>query len=149
QDATLKPGQDMNIGGYQLTFLGNFYENGPGTQTVNAIVQVWHDGQLQGYIYPGRTYYQNFANQPASHISIQTFGLTDLYVYLNDWSGTTQVTLNVFVNPLVPLVWLGGIIMLFGGIVCWWPERRKATRKRSATIVETPPASVQPKEVPV
>jgi len=149
QDATLKPGQDMTIGGYQLTFLGNFYENGPGTQTVNAIVQVWHGGQLQGYIYPGRTYYANFANQPASHISIQTFDLTDLYVYLNDWNGTTQATLNVFVNPLVPLVWLGGVIMLLGGIVCWWPERRKVPRKRRATVIETPPASIQPKEVPV
>lgn len=149
QDATLKPGQDMHIGGYQLTFLGNFYENGPGTQTVNAIVQVWHGGQLQDYIYPGRTYYANFANQPASHISIQTFDLTDLYVYLNDWNGTTQATLNVFVNPLVSLVWLGGAIMLLGGIICWWPERRKVLRKRQATVVETPVASVQPKEVPV
>ena len=149
QDATLKPGQDMNIGGYQLTFLGNFFENGPGTQTVSAIVQVWHDGQLQGYIYPGRTFYQNFANQPASQISISTFGLTDLYVYLNDWNGTSQASLNVFVNPLVPLVWLGGLVMLLGGIVCWWPERRKIVRKQQAIEVEQSPASVPPKEVTV
>jgi cytochrome c-type biogenesis protein CcmF len=149
QDTTLKPGQDMNIGGYQLTFLGNFFENGPGTQTVSAIVQVWREGQLQGYIYPGRTFYQNFANQPASQISISTFGLTDLYVYLNDWNGTSQASLNVFVNPLVPLVWLGGLTMLLGGIVCWWPERRKVVRRQHAAVVEQSPASTQPKEVPV
>ena len=152
QDATLKPGQDLQIGGYQLTFLGNFFENGSGTQSVSAIVQVWRDGQLQEYIYPGRTFYENFANQPASQIAISTFDLTDVYVYLNDWSGTSQVTLNVFVNPLVPLVWLGGLMMLLGGIVCWWPERRKVTRTRTIRVkdsVQPLPASVETKEVSV
>jgi cytochrome c biogenesis factor len=28
-------------------------------------------------------------------------------------------------NPLVPLVWSGGVLMLLGGIACWWPERRR------------------------
>lgn len=155
QDATLKPGQDMNIGGTQLTFLGNYEENGPGTDSVYAIVQVWRGGQLQGYIYPGRTFYQNFANQPASQISIETFNLTDLYVYLNDWSGATQASLNVYVNPLVMLVWLGGVLMLLGGIVCWWPERRKLARRgRSVAATKTENArehvaSEQLKEVPV
>lgn len=152
QDATLKPGQNLQIGGYQLTFMGNFFENGPGTQSVEAIVQVWRDWQLQEYIYPGRTFYENFANQPASQIAISTFGLTDVYVYLNDWSGTAQVTLNVFVNPLVPLVWLGGLIMLLGGIVCWWPEGRKVQRTRAKREISgEQPASVsaETKEVVV
>jgi len=26
---------------------------------------------------------------------------------------------------LTPLVWLGGLLMLVGGIICWWPERRR------------------------
>ncbi len=89
QDALLKPGQEIHIAGYQFTYLGNFEETYPGTDTVKAIVQIWHNGQLQAYIYPGRVFYKNFDNQPASLISISTFGLTDFYVFLADWQGAT------------------------------------------------------------
>ncbi len=88
-------------------------------------MQVWHDGKLQQYIYPGRQFYANFGNQPASIISITTYGLTDLYVFLAEWTGPAEATIRVFVNPLVPLVWLGGLVMVLGGIICWWPERRR------------------------
>ncbi len=73
QDALLKPGQEIHIAGYQFTYLGNFEETYPGTDTVKAIVQIWHNGQLQAYIYPGRVFYKNFANQPASLISISGY----------------------------------------------------------------------------
>ncbi len=125
KDSVLKPGQEMNVAGYKLTYFGNIEETGPGTDTVKAILQVWRDGQLQHYIYPGREFYQNFGNQPASQISISTFGLTDVYVLLDNWNGASQATIRVFINPLMPLVWYGGLFMLLGGIICWWPERRK------------------------
>ena len=139
QDALLKPGQEIHIAGYQFTYLGNFEETYPGTDTVKAIVQIWHNGQLQAYIYPGRVFYKNFDNQPASLISISTFGLTDFYVFLADWQGATQATIRVFVNPLTVLVWYGGALMLIGGIVCWWPSRsKKALRSTMAAALSSP-----------
>jgi len=92
---------------------------------------------LQTYIYPGRTVYRSFDNQPVSLIPITTFGLTDLYVYLNDWTGASQATINVFVNPLVPLVWYGGLVMLVGGILCWWPQRRRSVRAAHTAATQT------------
>ncbi len=137
QDALLKPGQEIHIAGYQLIYLGNFEETYPGTDTVKAIVQIWHNGQLQAYIYPGRVFYKNFDNQPASLISISTFGLTDFYVFLADWQGASQATIRVFVNPLTPLVWYGGFLMLIGGIVCWWPSRSKNTVRSIAAALSS------------
>ncbi len=125
KDAVLKTGQEMSVAGYRLVYFGNLDTNASDNETVVSQLQIWHDGQLQGYIYPGRTIYRSYQNQPVSLIPITTFGLTDLYVYLNDWTGATQATINVFVNPLVPLVWYGGFFMLLGGIVCWWPSRRR------------------------
>ena len=125
QDAVLKPGQQISLAGYQLVYFGNVDLKYPDVEIITAQLQVWHDGQLQQYIYPGRDFYPNFGNQPASIISITTHNLTDLYVFLADWNGPSQATIRVFVNPLVPLVWLGGLLMLLGGITCWWPERRK------------------------
>src|SRR6202022_2195040 len=134
------PEQEMNVAGYQLVYLGNIDETRPGVGKVTAQLQVWHEGQLVEYIYPGRQLYQNFAGQPASLISISTFGLTDLYVFLDNWQGPSSATIRVFVNPLVPLVWLGGLLMLLGGITCWWPERR---RRRTNEFVQ-PEATTVP-----
>jgi cytochrome c-type biogenesis protein CcmF len=126
QDAVLKPGQEMNVAGYKLVYLGNIDRTYPDVEILTAQLQVWHDGQLQQFVYPGRQLFTSFANQPTSLISITTYGLTDLYVFLADWNGVSKATIRVFVNPLVPLVWLGGIVMLLGGIICWWPPRRKS-----------------------
>ena len=142
QDAVLKPGQQISLAGYQLVYFGNVDLKYPDVEIITAQLQVWHDGQLQQYIYPGRDFYPNFGNQPASIISITTHNLTDLYVFLADWNGPSQATIRVFVNPLVPLVWLGGLLMLLGGITCWWPERRKRKPPTHLEKQTNPPHTV-------
>lgn len=129
KDAVLTPGQQMSIAGYNLVYFGNIDVKYPDVETITAQLQVWRDGQLQEYVYPGRDFYPNWQNQPSSIISITTTNLTDLYVFLANWNGANQATIRVFINPLVVFVWLGGILMLFGGILCWWPERRKRARR--------------------
>lgn len=141
QDANLKSGQEMHIAGYTLVFMGNIdTTSSHDVETVMAIMQVWQNGQLQRYVYPGRNFYPNFANQPTSVISITTFGLTDLYVFLADYNGASEATIRVFVNPLTPLVWFGGFLMLLGGITCWWPEQRRRSATQTRHIVS--PGSV-------
>jgi cytochrome c-type biogenesis protein CcmF len=141
QDAVLKPGQETDIAGYRLVYFGNIDTKYPDVEILTAQMQVWHDGQLQQYIYPGRQFYPGFANQPASLISITTYGLTDLYVFLDNWNGPSQATIRVFVNPLVPLVWSGALVMLLGGIICWWPQRRRQRIAASeAGVVQEPAA---------
>ena len=133
QDAVLKPGQEMNVAGYRFVYFGNIDAHDPGQEAITSQLQLWHDGHLLRYIYPGRTLYSNFNNQPASQISITTYGFTDLYVFLADWNGPAQATIRVFINPLVPLVWLGGLLMLLGGVICWWPAQVAARQRRAVT----------------
>lgn len=140
-DAVLKPGQEINISGYRLVYFGNITATGSGEQTINAQLQVWHNGQLLEYIYPGRAVYNNYPDQPTSQISITTLDFTDLYVFLADWSGAAQATIRVFINPLVPLIWLGAVFMLIGGVTCWWPARA-APYARERRVVSRVPAGV-------
>lgn len=135
-DATLKPGQATTIGNYKLVFLGNADTKYPDVETIAAQLQIWHNGQLEEDIYPARAFYPNFQNEPASQISITTENLTDLYVFLADWQGAGQASFRIFLNPLVPLIWCGGLLMLFGGIICWWPERRR--RRVGQTEYQSP-----------
>jgi cytochrome c-type biogenesis protein CcmF len=134
----LSQGQHLTIGAYALTFVRALDTPGAGVETVAAHLRVTRDGHYVADIYPGRTVYAGFPDQPTSDISITTYGLRDLYVFLADWNGTQTVTLQVFLNPLVELVWVGGLLMLAGGIFCWWPERRRA-----AALLEARPERVE------
>ncbi len=140
RDASLKPGQSITLGGYKLVYFGNTDQTFSDVEIVAAQLQVWHNGQLQRYVYPARQFYPHFQNEPASQISITTENMTDLYVFLADWQGAGQASIRVFLNPLVPLIWSGGLLMLFGGIICWWPERRR----RRTTNFREPSAASQP-----
>ena len=146
-DATLKPGQDMSIAGYRFTFLGNTDDKESSYETIQAQVQIWRGGQLLGYVYPGRTTYNNYPQQPTSEISINTFDMSDVYVFLADWQGSGQATIRVFINPLVSLLWVGGLLMLLGGIICWWPQRRTALSARTVKKKQTRASPQEPSGV--
>ena len=146
-DALLKEGQDANVAGYRLTYLGNTDRKEVDREIVTAQIQVWHNGKLLDYIYPARTIYYNYGNQPASTISITTYGASDLYVYLDNWDNLSQATFRVFYNPLVPFIWYGGLLMLLGGVLCWWPERQR--RRVSHKITTHQPTSEKSVPEPV
>jgi cytochrome c-type biogenesis protein CcmF len=137
-DAQLTRGQHATVGPYAVTFVGATDVTRADVETVTAHLRITSHGQPVADIYPGRSVYANFQNQPTSAISITTHGLQDLYVFLADWNGVDSITLRLFLNPLVPLIWLGGLLMLCGGVVCWWPERRRAR-----ALIEARPARIE------
>ena len=47
----------------------------------------------------------------------------DLYLVVGVINPETKVaTIQAHVNPLTSWIWLGGIIMVIGSILCMWPE---------------------------
>ncbi|GAC1424096.1 MAG: heme lyase CcmF/NrfE family subunit [Ktedonobacteraceae bacterium] len=125
KDVVLKAGQEVSFAGNRLVYFGNLDDKQSDKEIITSQLQIWRDGHLQQYIYPGRTFYHSFQDQPASQISITSIGLNDFYVVLENFSGPGEATIHIYVNPLTSLVWYGGLLMLIGGLICWWPERPK------------------------
>lgn len=152
KEATLNAHQKMTIGPYRLTFWGSTDGTDPensNKEIFQSQIEIWRNGQLPIFVYPGRAVYKNYGNQPASIIPIETFGATDLYIVLDDSNGLSQSSFHVFLNPLVPFVWYGALIMVLGGVICWWPEgRRKSVGGRISTVgvglVPTTTSEVEP-----
>ena len=139
KDVTLKSGQETQIAGTRLVYFGNIDAQVSDKEVITAQLQMWRDGQLQQYIYPSRTLYKSFQSQPASQVSITPlYGVTDFYVFLEDYKGPGQATVHIYINPLTPLVWWGGVMMLLGGLLCWWPEQRKRVVMHGVPAKETP-----------
>ena len=142
KDVVLKSGQEVSFAGNRLVYFGNLDDKQSDKEIITSQLQIWRNGHLQQYIYPGRTFYHSFQDQPASQISITSIGLSDFYVVLENFSGPGEATIHIYVNPLTSLVWYGGLLMLIGGVICWWPERRKVLVTQRVAQPTTPAKEV-------
>lgn len=124
---TLAPGQSETIGRYQLTYISMDEKPTLSTRTVTARLVVTRDGERWAELAPGKRFLAGFEEQPTSRIAIRSTPLEDLYVVLTGWD-ETGASFFVFVNPLVSWIWLGGLILILGGLVAWWPQRQPQQR---------------------
>jgi cytochrome c-type biogenesis protein CcmF len=123
REATLSPGATTTIGRYTLTNQGLREGRTAGGRTVTADVLVTESNGASRIVNPGKVFYENFNDQPATHVAIETDDLEDLYLVLAGWADDGSISLAAFVNPMVSLIWIGGLVLLLGTAVTLWPER--------------------------
>ena len=132
---TVKQGESLNIGGYQLTFnqlLG--YPGSDGRDIVEAATSLTKDGQLIRALSPRRDYFV-VQQQPVSVPGVYSTPGMDFYVLLVGWDEQgTSATFKIYVNSLINWVWIGGIIMILGTIIATW----NSTAQREATYALKP-----------
>jgi cytochrome c-type biogenesis protein CcmF len=72
-----------------------------------------------------RLYVDSFKRQqfePVTEPAIRYRLREDLYiVYAGSVEGTEEAVYRFTINPLVAWVWIGGVILVFGGVVTLWP----------------------------
>jgi cytochrome c-type biogenesis protein CcmF len=129
REATLPVGGSLSVGRYTLTHLGLTETQEPGSRTVAATLALSEEGGPPRTVSPGKTFYSSFNDQPASRIVIETQQLEDLYLVLAGWGEDGAISLLAIVNPMVSLLWFGGVILLLGAVVSLWPERAVAPRE--------------------
>jgi len=70
--------------------------------------------------------------QDTANTAIRTTGFQDLYLALGDDRGNGRWTLRAYVSPLAPFIWLGGLVMAFGGMLSLWGRLRAPAQVPSA-----------------
>ena len=77
---------------------------------------------------PEKRFYKK-PKQPTTEIAKRTRLTEDLYLVLGSFDEASQIiTLQAYVNPLVVWIWLGGLILVLGTSITFWPtvaERRE------------------------
>ncbi len=145
-EATLKPGETATLKSpyghtYTFTHLGVSQFEQLNRVVTQASVQVSKDGKPIGVINSEKR--QHFSEpapgvrqksfEPSTEVGIRSGMQEDLYiVYAGSVQGTEEAVYRFTINPLVLWVWMGGVILVIGGLVTMWPGSAGAGVTRRA-----------------
>ena len=127
----LAPGQTMTVGPYTLRFDGVTQEQGPNYRASRAHIALMDGTRVQSLLTPEQRIYPA-EGQDTANTAIRTTGFQDLYLALGDDRGNGRWTLRAYVSPLAPFIWLGGLVMAFGGMLSLWGRLRAPAQVPSA-----------------
>ncbi|MFZ4814474.1 MAG: heme lyase CcmF/NrfE family subunit [Phototrophicaceae bacterium] len=138
---TMQIGETLDFGGYALTFNG--IDSGQvaadGRILDIARLSLARNGNVIDQLRPRRDLFLQ-ADGSAMPMTIAAAHSTlenDFYVLLVSWQeiSPNQATFKVYVNPLINLVWLGGLVLIIGTVIATTPA--PAPQRQSAPVPTT------------
>ncbi|MGH7320590.1 MAG: heme lyase CcmF/NrfE family subunit, partial [Candidatus Rokuibacteriota bacterium] len=137
REATLNRGETLEIGQYTLRFNGLSASQQPTHLLVSAEVGVFEGPRLLTTVRPGQRIYPT-SQSPFATVDIRFGPMHDLYVILGGFDREARwATLKAQLHPMIGWIWVGGIVVVLGGLVALWPQRR-----RGAATVTAPERAV-------
>jgi cytochrome c-type biogenesis protein CcmF len=130
-EVTLFPGKPVDVKGYTLVYEELRQETAGDHLSTWASVAVYQNGAYLTTLLPRLNQYPD-SDQTVTVPALRTGLREDLYLVLFWWSEDGSASIKVIVNPLVNLLWLGGLIFLAGGTVAFWQPARVADLPASA-----------------
>jgi cytochrome c-type biogenesis protein CcmF len=114
-------GDTLEIGSYTLQFNGLTEHEEGYKDIVQANLNVYRNEKFLTEMTPEKIFHANY-NQAVSEVAIHSSLAGDLYIALGGWYEDGASLFNVSVNPLVIWIWIGGGVLMLGGIICFWPD---------------------------
>ena len=136
----VKLNESFSAGRYTFTYRGisNVTCEFSDCQSVQAALLVTSasDGGLIGAVFPHRDSYP-VQQYTATLADITGSFNEEVYVILAGWeSAGTTASFQVYVNPLINWIWLGGIVLIFGFLIAFW-QLEPGTVRRTAQLPQT------------
>jgi cytochrome c-type biogenesis protein CcmF len=115
----LRPGQSGQVGPYTITLRSLDEVRYVNFTAAEATVELQVGGGEALLLRPQRRFYDTW-QEPNSEVAIRSTWRDDVYLTLAGWqAGITAI--QVKVNPMVLWLWIGGVVMVLGGLFCMLP----------------------------
>jgi cytochrome c-type biogenesis protein CcmF len=128
KDVSLGVGQSAEIAGYRFTFLGTHPVTGPNYEAIEGRVAISREGKPVTELRTQKRTYRVQRN-PMTQAGIAVAWNRDLFVALGEDLGAGQWSMRLQYKPLVRYLWIGALVMAFGGLIAMLDRRYR----RSAT----------------
>ncbi|MGA1742400.1 MAG: heme lyase CcmF/NrfE family subunit [Pseudohongiellaceae bacterium] len=127
RDVRLAPGDSEIIGDYEFIFEGASLEQGPNYQADRAEIRVLRNGEDYITLQPEkRLYFATRVVQTEAGIDVGLF--RDLFTALGDERGDGSWVVRIHYKPFVLWIWLGAILMAFGGVLAITDKRYRSSK---------------------
>ena len=128
RDVALGVGDTAHVGGYDFRFLGTRPVEGPNYSAIRAQVYVSRHGRPIVTLYPEkREYWVRRTTGTVAGIK-NRYG-TDIFIAMGDDLGAGRWSMRAQIRPLVTLLWLGPMLMAFGGLCAITDRRYRLARE--------------------
>ncbi|MCZ2723326.1 heme lyase CcmF/NrfE family subunit [Marinomonas sp. 15G1-11] len=118
------------LSGYEFKFEGVQHFEGPNFIADQGQIIISKDGEFVAHLKPEKRFY-NARGQVMTEASIDNGLFRDLYISLGEDLGEGAWGIRIHVKPFVRWIWLGGILMMFGGLLSAMDKRyRKVSGAR-------------------
>ncbi len=134
RDLRLAPGESLELGGYQFVFEGAQHHEGPNYTSDRATIRILDGDRQIAVLHPEKRLY-TVQQMPMTEAGIDAGFTRDLYVALGEPLGDGAWAVRVHIKPFVRWIWLGGLMMAFGGMLAASDRRYRVkvkTRVREA-----------------
>jgi cytochrome c-type biogenesis protein CcmF len=111
---SMQPGDDYDVGPYKIRIEAISPRDGPNYSEVYADMTVRSGDATLAHIEPAKRFYRARKMQ-RSEAGIVTIGLGQVYAAIGDTHPDGTVDARLYWKPLVTLIWIGALIMAFGG----------------------------------
>ena len=147
REATLRKGESLAIGPFTVRLDEVYRRDEPQRMVLAAGVTVLRGGREVGRMEPRMNFYPT-SEQPVPTPSVRSRPAGDLYVNLQAFAQDgSNATLRVIQEPLVPWIWVGGMIVCLGAIVSLGAGKREtapvAARVRTVARARPTPMPVE------
>jgi cytochrome c-type biogenesis protein CcmF len=135
----LKPAQTVSLSGYELSFDGIVERTGPNYTAQVAKFTVREGGVPLGVMEPSK---RNFSARATStnEAALMARGAGQLYLSLGDTNADGSVAIRLYYKPMVMLIWLGALVMMFGGALSLSDRRLRVGAPKPAARAALQPA---------
>ncbi|WLS01637.1 heme lyase CcmF/NrfE family subunit [Shinella oryzae] len=131
----MKPGMQVEAGGFTLTFDGMRRGQGPNYSEESGHFTVARGGTTVTDIWSSKRFY-TARRMPTTEAGIRTFWFSQLYVSLGDAMADGGIVVRVWWKPMILCIWIGTLIMMAGGAVSLFDRRLRVGAPQRARKVK-------------
>ena len=135
KDVRLAPGESYLVGDYQFRLIGVKEIRRDNYIAYQGTVEASHDGQHVALMHPEKRTY-NQSSMPMTEAAIDAGVFRDLFVALGEPLGQGSWSLRIYHKPFVRWIWMGALIMAFGGLLAAIDKRYRRLRKTKVEVVK-------------
>ncbi len=114
--ALLRKGEKLELSGFTLVHEGNVRQQGANFVSDTLVVSVQRDGVEELQMKPAKRFYTGHGSA-TTEAALKTYWFSQLYVSVGDTDEEGRTVLRAWWKSQVLLVWIGPILMAFGGFL--------------------------------